>query len=55
MGPARLKALRATGRAPVADRPLYAGARQNGIRAGYAQLATGERPSTWERTAPENA
>ncbi|MCY0942584.1 PIG-L family deacetylase [Streptomyces antarcticus] len=33
-----------------ADRAHYAEARQNGIRAAYAQMATGDRTSTWRRT-----
>ncbi|MFD9338014.1 PIG-L family deacetylase [Streptomyces sp. NPDC060028] len=32
-----------------ADRAAYAEARQNGIRAAYAQMATGERTSAWQR------
>ncbi|MEU2395581.1 PIG-L family deacetylase [Streptomyces sp. NPDC007369] len=34
-----------------ADRAHYAEARQNGIRAAYAQMATGDRTSAWQRTA----
>ncbi|MFD0271596.1 PIG-L family deacetylase [Streptomyces sp. NPDC127106] len=34
-----------------ADRAHYAEARQNGIRAAYAQMATGDRTSAWKRTA----
>ncbi|MGR4880410.1 PIG-L family deacetylase [Streptomyces sp. LARHCF249] len=34
-----------------ADRAAYAEARQNGIRAAYAQMATGERTSAWQRTS----
>ncbi|MET9607163.1 PIG-L family deacetylase [Streptomyces sp. NPDC006512] len=33
-----------------ADRTHYAEARQNGIRAAYAQMATGDRTSAWKRT-----
>lgn len=33
-----------------ADRGHYAEARQNGIRAAYAQMATGDRTSPWRRT-----
>ncbi|MFD7840576.1 PIG-L family deacetylase [Streptomyces sp. NPDC059761] len=32
-----------------ADRAAYAEARQNGIRGAYAQMATGDRTSTWQR------
>ncbi|MBT2403626.1 PIG-L family deacetylase [Streptomyces sp. ISL-87] len=32
------------------DKPAYAEARQNGIRAAYAQMATGNRSSAWKRT-----
>ncbi|WP_030158705.1 PIG-L family deacetylase [Streptomyces sp. NRRL S-244] len=32
-----------------ADRAAYAEARQNGIRGAYAQMATGDRTSLWER------
>ncbi|MET9607164.1 PIG-L family deacetylase [Streptomyces sp. NPDC006512] len=32
------------------DKPAYAEARQNGIRAAYAQMATGDRSSAWKRT-----
>ncbi|MFF5443471.1 PIG-L family deacetylase [Streptomyces sp. NPDC012888] len=35
---------------PPADRAAYAEARQNGIRAAYAQMATGDRASAWSRT-----
>ncbi|NXY99319.1 PIG-L family deacetylase, partial [Streptomyces sp. BR123] len=34
-----------------ADHAHYAEARQNGIRAAYAQMATGDRTSAWKRTA----
>ncbi|WP_438314727.1 PIG-L family deacetylase [Streptomyces sp. HUAS TT3] len=34
-----------------ADRAHYAEARQNGIRAAYAQMVTGDRTSAWKRTA----
>ncbi|MGW5342867.1 PIG-L family deacetylase [Streptomyces sp. NPDC004050] len=33
------------------DKPAYAEARQNGIRAAYAQMATGDRTSAWKRTS----
>ncbi|MFC6985478.1 PIG-L family deacetylase [Streptomyces cirratus] len=33
-----------------ADRAHYAEARQNGIRCAYAQMATGDRTSAWQRT-----
>ncbi|MEV8531252.1 PIG-L family deacetylase [Streptomyces sp. NPDC051211] len=36
---------------PPADVAAYAEARQNGIRAAYAQMATGDRTSPWTRTA----
>ncbi|MFE2128145.1 PIG-L family deacetylase [Streptomyces amritsarensis] len=32
------------------DKPAYAEARQNGIRAAYAKMATGDRTSAWQRT-----
>ncbi|MER6486030.1 PIG-L family deacetylase [Streptomyces virginiae] len=32
------------------DKPAYAEARQNGIRAAYAKMATGDRSSAWKRT-----
>ncbi|MCX4525582.1 MULTISPECIES: PIG-L family deacetylase [unclassified Streptomyces] len=32
------------------DKPAYAEARQNGIRAAYAKMATGDRTSAWKRT-----
>ncbi|MFI8260265.1 PIG-L family deacetylase [Streptomyces sp. NPDC085665] len=32
------------------NKPAYAEARQNGIRAAYAQMATGDRGSAWKRT-----
>ncbi|MEU3610245.1 PIG-L family deacetylase [Streptomyces sp. NPDC035033] len=34
----------------VPDKPAFAEARQNGIRAAYAEMATGDRSSPWERT-----
>ncbi|WP_251051657.1 PIG-L family deacetylase [Streptomyces sp. ISL-86] len=48
----RNEARGATARDPVqpADRTHYAEARQNGIRAAYAQMATGDRTSVWKRT-----
>ncbi|MEU4730637.1 PIG-L family deacetylase [Streptomyces sp. NPDC023588] len=33
------------------NKPAYAEARQNGIRAAYAKMATGDRSSPWKRTA----
>ncbi|MEU9983199.1 PIG-L family deacetylase [Streptomyces sp. NPDC050856] len=36
---------------PPADKPAYAEARQNGIRAAYAEMATGNRTSPWDRTS----
>ncbi|MER5564052.1 PIG-L family deacetylase [Streptomyces sp. NPDC002506] len=36
---------------PAADRARYAQARQNGIRAAYAQMATGDKTSPWDRTS----
>ncbi|WP_284581350.1 PIG-L family deacetylase [Streptomyces sp. 2P-4] len=38
-----------------ADRASYAEARQNGIRGAYAQMATGDRTSPWERTSVPTA
>ncbi|MFD3699723.1 PIG-L family deacetylase [Streptomyces sp. NPDC058646] len=38
-----------------ADRAHYAEARQNGIRAAYAQMATGDRAGVWRRTAVPTA
>ncbi|MFB7056374.1 PIG-L family deacetylase [Streptomyces vinaceus] len=32
------------------NKPAYAEARQNGIRAAYAKMATGDRTSAWKRT-----
>ncbi|MFE5540703.1 PIG-L family deacetylase [Streptomyces sp. NPDC056519] len=43
--------LRSLGALPPADRPGYALARQNGIRAAYAQMATGSPTSPWIREA----
>ncbi|MFG2720381.1 PIG-L family deacetylase [Streptomyces sp. NPDC048416] len=36
---------------PPADRAKYAEARQNGIRGAYAQMATGDRGSSWTRSS----
>lgn len=36
---------------PASDKERYAEARQNGIRAAYAEMATGDRTSPWQRTA----
>lgn len=38
-----------------ADRAAYAEARQNGIRAAYAQMATGDRAGAWQRTSVPTA
>ncbi|WP_371640470.1 PIG-L family deacetylase [Streptomyces virginiae] len=38
-----------------ADRAAYAEARQNGIRAAYAQMATGDRAGAWQRKAVPTA
>ncbi|MET9698812.1 PIG-L family deacetylase [Streptomyces sp. NPDC006529] len=38
-----------------ADRARYAEARQNGIRSAYAQMATGDRTSTWKRSVVPTA
>ncbi|MEV0095296.1 PIG-L family deacetylase [Streptomyces sp. NPDC050738] len=38
------------GNHPAANKAKYAEARQNGIRAAYAQMATGNRNSPWQRT-----
>lgn len=35
---------------PAADKAAYAEARQNGIRAAYAEMATGDRAGPWSRT-----
>jgi LmbE family N-acetylglucosaminyl deacetylase len=35
---------------PAPDKAKYAEARQNGIRAAYAEMATGNRSSPWQRT-----
>ncbi|MFI6640138.1 PIG-L family deacetylase [Streptomyces sp. NPDC050504] len=40
---------------PRADKAKYAEARQNGIRAAYAEMATGSRTSPWKRTAIRTA
>ncbi|MEV6681577.1 PIG-L family deacetylase [Streptomyces erythrochromogenes] len=40
---------------PAPDRPGYALARQNGIRAAYAQMATGSRTSPWTRSTVPTA
>ncbi|MEE1751319.1 PIG-L family deacetylase [Streptomyces sp. SP18CS02] len=36
---------------PRADKAAYSEARQNGIRAAYAEMATGNRTSPWDRTS----
>ncbi|OEJ51319.1 PIG-L family deacetylase [Streptomyces agglomeratus] len=36
---------------PAPDKARYAEARQNGIRAAYAEMATGDRTSPWQRSA----
>ncbi|CAL9567480.1 hypothetical protein SUDANB120_04776 [Streptomyces sp. enrichment culture] len=38
-----------------ADRAAFAEARQNGIRGAYAQMATGDRTSPWQRTSVPTA
>ncbi|WP_405699973.1 PIG-L family deacetylase [Streptomyces sp. NBC_00069] len=38
-----------------ADRAAYAEARQNGIRGAYAQMATGDRTSAWQRKSVPTA
>ncbi|MFJ3203305.1 PIG-L family deacetylase [Streptomyces sp. NPDC086989] len=38
-----------------ADRAAYAEARQNGIRGAYAQMATGDRTSAWQRRSVPTA
>ncbi|WP_063753293.1 PIG-L family deacetylase [Streptomyces sp. NRRL S-87] len=40
---------------PAPDRARYAEARQNGIRSAYAQMATGDRASSWRRAAVPTA
>ncbi|OKK08732.1 hypothetical protein AMK26_04125 [Streptomyces sp. CB03234] len=40
---------------PPADKAAYAEARQNGIRAAYAEMATGNRTSPWDRTSMATA
>ncbi|GAA1364250.1 PIG-L family deacetylase [Streptomyces beijiangensis] len=40
---------------PPADKAKYAEARQNGIRAAYAEMATGNRSSPWQRTTMPTA
>ncbi|MEU0271331.1 PIG-L family deacetylase [Streptomyces sp. NPDC006307] len=40
---------------PPADKAAYAEARQNGIRAAYAEMATGNRTSPWDRTSIRTA
>ncbi|MDN3296272.1 PIG-L family deacetylase [Streptomyces ficellus] len=40
---------------PPADKAAYAEARQNGIRAAYAEMATGNRTSPWDRTSVATA
>ncbi|MEV6651148.1 PIG-L family deacetylase [Streptomyces sp. NPDC051219] len=40
---------------PRADKARYAEARQNGIRAAYAQMATGNRTSPWQRSVIRTA
>ncbi|MCX5196946.1 PIG-L family deacetylase [Streptomyces sp. NBC_00249] len=37
------------------DKPAYAEARQNGIRAAYAKMATGDRSSPWRRSVVPTA
>ncbi|MEU9028253.1 PIG-L family deacetylase [Streptomyces sp. NPDC048383] len=45
----------AKGAATRPDKPAYAEARQNGIRAAYAKMATGDRGSAWKRTVVPTA
>ncbi|MFE6910724.1 PIG-L family deacetylase [Streptomyces erythrochromogenes] len=45
-----INATAAKGAAAKPDKPAYAEARQNGIRAAYAKMATGDRTSAWQRT-----
>ncbi|MDX6763080.1 PIG-L family deacetylase, partial [Streptomyces sp. F8] len=45
-----VNATAAKGAATRPDKPAYAEARQNGIRAAYAKMATGDRTSAWQRT-----
>ncbi|MGW6868969.1 PIG-L family deacetylase [Streptomyces sp. NPDC054901] len=45
----------AKGASTRADKPGYAEARQNGIRAAYAKMATGDRSSAWKRTVVPTA
>ncbi|MFJ9943541.1 PIG-L family deacetylase, partial [Streptomyces erythrochromogenes] len=45
-----INATPAKGAAATPDKPAYAEARQNGIRAAYAKMATGDRTSAWQRT-----
>ncbi|MFJ7774489.1 PIG-L family deacetylase [Streptomyces yangpuensis] len=40
----------AKGATTAPNKPAYAEARQNGIRAAYAKMATGDRTSAWKRT-----
>ncbi|MFE9463612.1 PIG-L family deacetylase [Streptomyces virginiae] len=40
----------AKGATTAPNKPAYAEARQNGIRAAYAKMATGDRSSAWKRT-----
>ncbi|MGP3690633.1 PIG-L family deacetylase [Streptomyces sp. IBSNAI002] len=50
MDGSEIAALHREGLVPVGDRPVYSEARQNGIRAAYALMATGKRTSPWLRT-----
>ncbi|MFF3725640.1 PIG-L family deacetylase [Streptomyces erythrochromogenes] len=45
-----INAAPAKGATAKPDKPAYAEARQNGIRAAYAKMATGDRTSAWQRT-----
>ncbi|MFC9818697.1 PIG-L family deacetylase [Streptomyces erythrochromogenes] len=45
-----INATPAKGATTAPDKPAYAEARQNGIRAAYAKMATGDRTSAWQRT-----
>ncbi|WP_190157266.1 PIG-L family deacetylase [Streptomyces litmocidini] len=46
-----VNALPRDAKAIAPDKAGYAEARQNGIRAAYAEMATGSRTSSWDRTA----
>ncbi|MFE3760601.1 PIG-L family deacetylase [Streptomyces sp. NPDC059104] len=50
VAPHEEKVLAAEGRLPAPDKPRYAEARQNGILAAYAQMATHDPASPWRRS-----